>query len=144
MVLTPSRRQRRHREVGSGGSPRRDLCTEEHEPRMRRVGLGESARHDEARHHQRGRCVDAAAVEGYRSFLSGEVCSGVVGDVAGDGWRCKALADRAEVSRGRSTGRGTEQPGRAERQMSGLLARLVIGPRIAVIPRTRVCSGRSR
>jgi hypothetical protein len=38
VVLTPSRRQGRHREVGSGGSPRRDLGTEEHEPCMRRTG----------------------------------------------------------------------------------------------------------
>jgi hypothetical protein len=38
VVLTPSRRQGRHGEVGSGGSPRRDLGTEEHESRMRRAG----------------------------------------------------------------------------------------------------------
>ena len=38
VVLTPSRRQGRHREVGSGGSPRRDLGTEEYEPCMRRAG----------------------------------------------------------------------------------------------------------
>jgi hypothetical protein len=144
VVLTPSRRQRRHREVGSGGSPRRDLCTEEHEPRMRRSGLGEPARHGEARHHQQGWGVDAAAVEGHQSFLSGEACPGVSGEVAGDGRRWKVAADRAGVSRGRSTGRGTEQPGRAERQVSGLPARLVPGPVIAAIPRTRACRGRSR
>lgn len=38
VVLTPSRRQGRHREVGSGGSPRQDLGTEEHEPCTRRTG----------------------------------------------------------------------------------------------------------
>jgi hypothetical protein len=38
VVLTPSRRQGRRREAGSGGSPRRDLGTEEHEPCRRRAG----------------------------------------------------------------------------------------------------------
>jgi hypothetical protein len=38
VVLAPSWRQGRHREVGSGGSPRRDLGTEEHEPCVRRAG----------------------------------------------------------------------------------------------------------
>ena len=65
MVLTPSRRQGRHREVGSGGSPRRDLGTEEHEPRIRRAGLGESANCDDARHCQEFLCVDAAGIQGH-------------------------------------------------------------------------------
>jgi hypothetical protein len=77
VVLTPSRRQGRRREAGSGGSPRQDLCTEEHEPRMRRGGLGESARYDEARHRQWGHCVNAAGIQGQQSFLPGEICSGV-------------------------------------------------------------------
>ena len=41
------------------------------------------------------------------SFLSGEVClvSVVLSCRRADGLRCEARADRAEVSRGRSTGR---------------------------------------
>lgn len=38
VVPAPSRRQGRHREVGSGENPRRDLGTEEHEPCTRRTG----------------------------------------------------------------------------------------------------------
>ena len=79
VVLTPSRRQGRHREVGSGGSPRRDLGTEEHEPRMRRVGLGESATDDDARHCQEGQCVNAAGIRDIdRSYLGRSVRVSVV------------------------------------------------------------------
>jgi len=52
VVPTLSRRQRRRREAGSEGSRKANPCTEEHEPHRRRGGLGEPARHGEARHHQ--------------------------------------------------------------------------------------------
>lgn len=68
---------------------------------------------------------------------------GVVGDI-GDGCDREVVADRAGVSRGRSTGRGTEQPGRAERQVSGLSARLVGTALIAANPQTRACWEGSR
>jgi hypothetical protein len=60
-----------------GRKPEAYPCTEEHESRRRRGDLGEPAQEGKARHHQQGRCVDAAGVEGHWSFLSGEVCLGV-------------------------------------------------------------------
>ena len=104
-MLTPSQRQLRHREVGWEGSPRQDLCTEEHELHMRQAEVGELANDSEARHRQRPRCVDAAAVEGHNLLLSGEACPGVVGN--GDDGHRKVVADRAGVSRGHSTGGGS-------------------------------------
>jgi len=64
VVLTPSRRQRRRREAGVGRKSEANLCTEEHEPRSRLDDLGELAKDGEARHHQQGRQVNAAGVEG--------------------------------------------------------------------------------
>ena len=64
MVLTPSQRQRRRREAGSKGGRRQNLCTEGHEPRTRLGDLGKPATYGKARHHQEGRQVHAAAVEG--------------------------------------------------------------------------------
>lgn len=60
----------------------------------------------------RGRKVNAAGVRGRLSFLSGEVCVGVLGcpstvgvrRVARDGGGREVVARRAEVSRGRITG----------------------------------------
>ncbi len=52
VARTPSRRQRRHREVGSEGSPRQS-SDPRNTNRIRRLGgVGESAIHDEARSHQ--------------------------------------------------------------------------------------------
>jgi hypothetical protein len=53
-----------------------------------------------------------------------------------DGHGQQAVADLAEVSRGRSTG-GDAMPGRAERQASGLKVELVLVAVIAANPRTR-------
>jgi hypothetical protein len=47
-----------------GRKPEAKLCTEEHEPRIRLGDLGELARDGKARHHQQGRQVNAAGVEG--------------------------------------------------------------------------------
>lgn len=67
--------------------------------------MDELANDSEARHRQRPRCVDAAAVEGHNLLLSGEACLGVGGNTD-DGHR-KVVADRAGVSRRRSSGGGS-------------------------------------
>ena len=124
---TPSRRQRRRREAGSEGSLKANPCTEEHEPHKRRGDLGEPAKYGEARRPPRGRQVDAAAVGGKRSFLSGEVSleSEMPGHhvrrVEVDRRSRKALSHQGEVSRGHSTGGEGGEPGRAERTSRGSL-----------------------
>lgn len=110
-VLPPSQGQLRHRKGGWEGSRRQDLCTEEHELHMRQAEVGELADDSEARHRQRPRCVDAAAVEGHNLLLSGEACPGVVGN--GDDGHRKVVADRAGVSRGHSTGGDLQSAGKA-------------------------------
>src|SRR5262245_2903908 len=111
---------------------------------MRRGGLGESASDDEARHHQQGRYVDAAGVGGRWSFLSGEVCSGVAA-AGGDRLAREGGADRAEVSRGRSTGgdrcRRREGP---NVEWAEDLVLLVPVAMIAAIPCTRAHRGGRR
>jgi hypothetical protein len=93
-----------------GRKPEAYLCTEEHESRRRRGGLGEPAQEGKARHHQQGRHVNAAGVGGHWSFLSGEVCRGVGCAVVAPRRRLASQGgvDRAEVSRGRGTGRGLQ------------------------------------
>jgi hypothetical protein len=101
VVLTPSWRQLRHREVGWGGSPRRKLCTDEQESHMRRAIGVSQRRMVKPVITKNGSCVDAAGVEGNWLFLSGDTCSGAA--VCGGGHNREVLADWAGVSRGHST-----------------------------------------
>ena len=72
---------------------------------MRRDDLGQPAGYGEAQHHQQGRHVDATGVGGKRLFLREETCPGVDCAPWGfDGQGRKVRADRAGVSRGRTTG----------------------------------------
>ena len=93
-----------------GRKPEAYPCTEEHEPRMRLGDLGEPAQEGKARHHRQDRHVNAAGAGGKWSFLSGEVCLGAGCAVmaAVGGLHRKVRADQAEVSRGRSTGQGSD------------------------------------
>jgi hypothetical protein len=60
MVLTPSRRQLRHREMGWEGSRSAKPCTDEQKSRTRHIEVGELAPEGEARCHQEPRGVDVA------------------------------------------------------------------------------------
>ena len=76
---TASRRQGRHREVGSGGS-RRQTCEPMNKNRIGGAAeLGELARRSEARGYPKGGGVDAAVAQGRSTFLPGETCSGALG-----------------------------------------------------------------
>lgn len=106
MVLTPSRRQLRHREVGWEGSRSAKPCTDEQKSRRRHVEMDKSARKGKVRHHQQSRRVDVAAVGRRLLFLSGEICLGVVRQH--DKHQRKAMRALAEVSRRRITDRGRQ------------------------------------
>lgn len=107
MVLTPSRRQLRHREVGWEGSLSAKPCTDEQKSRTRHVEVGECACEREARHHQQRRDVNVAAAGRKLLFLSGEICFGVRGAATNTQQRKKLFAG-TEVSRRRSTDRGRQ------------------------------------
>ena len=104
IVLTPSRRQLRHREVGWEGSRSAKPCTDEQKSRRRHIEVGELACDSEARHCQQLRCVDVAAVGRKWSFLSGEICLGVA---SSNMRQHKTACTRTEVSRRHSTDRGS-------------------------------------
>lgn len=142
-MITPSKQQLRHREVGWGGSWTAKLCTEEHEAHMRHIDVGELARCSEARHCQQHRCVDATAVEGKLLFLSGEVCPGAAGNSSSR--HREVEVDRAEISRGHSTGRG-RKPRREGPNVNGAptVSLLVMVTTTAAIPRTWACNRTER
>jgi len=107
---------------------------------MRLGVLGEPATEGEARHHRQGRQVNAAGVGGKWSFLPGEICSGVgcaVVVAAPTGPAVRSGSDRAEVSRGRSTGEGNGQSAGKDRTSSGSEESVLLVPvaLIAAIPR---------
>lgn len=103
-MLTPSKQQLRHREVGWGGSWTAKHCTEVHKSRRRQTEVGELAAESKARHRQQLRDVDVAAVVGKLLFLSGEICMSVT--TCRDMRQRKTACTWAEVSRRHSTGEG--------------------------------------
>src|SRR5215216_2078822 len=105
MAETTSRRQLRRREAGWEGSRRANPWPEEHEPRMRRGGPGESATPGEARaikgpQRRRGGRAGKVGVL-IRGGRPGCRPRGVDPPDTGGG---NAAGHPAEVSRGRSTG----------------------------------------
>ena len=143
MVLTPSRRQRRYREVRSEGSPRRNPAPRNAIPRRRREVLGEPASCGKARYHREGPHVNAAGVGGKQLFLSGEACPGV-----GSNGAPTSSAER-RWSTGQESAEvvvpvGMREPGRAEHQVSRAREGLEMATTIAATPPRRVWRGWKR
>jgi hypothetical protein len=111
MVLTPSKQQLRHCEVGWEGSWTAKLCTDEQKPRSRRTKVDELALDGEVRHHQEPCGVDVAGIERKSLFLFGEICSSVT---FCDMQQRKTLCTRTEVSSGHSTERDHYFLGKAQ------------------------------
>jgi len=142
MVLTPSRKQLRQRELWWEGSRSAKPCTEEHEAHMRHDEVGKSAPNGEARPHQQRRHVDASAAGRKSLLLFGETCTGV--DRRIDDQSREARVDRAGVSRGHITGRGSDRregPNVKRDQISNILASV---PVIADNPLTWNSNGKKR
>jgi len=141
-VITPSKQQLRHREVSWGGSWTAKLCTEEHEAHMRHDEVGKPAPCGKARHCQQRRHVDATEVERKSLLLFGETCTGAAGNSSGH--HREVMADRAGVSRGHITGRGSDRregPNVKRDQISDALASV---PVIAAKPLTWALLGKKR
>jgi len=141
MVLTPSKQQLRHREVGWERSWTAKHCTDEQKSRRRQGEVDKLTANSEVRHHQQRRSVNVAGVVGKLLFLSGEICLGVVRKHVTQ--QRKKLFSKAEVSRRHSTDEGFVNPsGRAERQEHDDMSQLGMHPAAAANPQTWACRGR--